>query len=145
MEIARTHHGIAPAARLTGWRAVLARAAALLLLVNVLLPMPAFAGLGVDANGVIVCTTDGPVHVAPALLDASDESGKSPLPSGHHHENCPACRLAGSTPALPPPTIAGLASTPIAETTSFSLRESPSRAHALPRGSLAPRAPPRSI
>lgn len=124
---------------------MLARAAALLLLFNVLLPMPAFAGLGVDANGLIVCTTDGPIHVGPALLDASDESGKSSLPAGHHHENCPVCRLAGSAPALPPPTLALLAPTPIVATTSFSLHESPVRAHALPRGSLAARAPPRSI
>lgn len=132
-------------ARLSGWRAALARAAAILLLLNALLPMPAFARLATGNAGFVICTAEGPIHLDAGSADVAGEPGAPSLPSSRAHDSCPICRIAGSTPLLTPPAITLLAPSEIVTTTTFVVLESAPPAHALPRGSLSPRAPPTSI
>lgn len=146
MPAGRRLHRSSTAARLSGWRALVARGAALLLLLGALVPMPVFAGIAAAELGLVYCTTDGPTHVAPVAASADAEGpGRSTAPAGHVHDNCPICRIAGATPILPPPDTVVVLPLPPDIVAAFAVLESDAPPPPLPRGSLAARAPPRSI
>jgi len=88
--------------------------AALLFLFTALFPMPAIVGFDMSRDTLVICTADGPV---------------------------PRCApMRWIQPTLPPPMVTFLAPAPIVTTAHFIAIDSPSPAHAMPRGSLAARA-----
>lgn len=130
----------ATAARLSGWRAVLARAAAMLLLLNILLPLPAIASAATD-GGMVICTAEGPRH----LPNGTDGDGKGSHPAQAAGEHCPLCRLSSAAPVLPVPDFVVHTPQSIVETIARIGNVTPMPKPAHPPGSLAARAPPTSI